>query len=151
MPADRNKLIAKAFAIKKRLGLTDEVFADLKIQITGIASIKTMDHVHLRAFVAGLDRMQPNQSDGQPADARRLNVGQYKKIIKLSIYILQWNNEQLKSFIAKQTGKSSISWLTAKEAYNVTEALSAMIERRQDGSASEYTGQTRHRSNRSAT
>jgi len=139
---ERNKLIAKAFAIKKRLGLSDQIFTDLKVQFTGKDSIKNMDDIHLRAFVAGMNRLQPRQDQGRPAVSRRLSQQQSAKIIKLAIYVLLWSIDQLNGFLQRQTGKNNLQWLTAREAWEVTEALSAIIEREKDVAG--YSKETRH-------
>ncbi len=146
MKDQRSRLISRCFAIKNKLGLSDEVFADLKVQLTGMDSIKKMDSIRLRAFVAGLDRLSPREHEERPASQRRLSAGQRGKILRLGLGVLHWTADQVNGFLEKQTGKSNIDWLSAREAWNVTEALCAIIERRKDNGQEGYSSATRHKS-----
>jgi hypothetical protein len=140
----RKRLIGRAYALKSQMAMSDDDFEQLKKDSTGVISIRLMDLMHLKAFVAAIARLQTSKE--LPATVRRLSDGQYRKIIKLAKYILKWNDAQLMKFIEGKAGKRNISWLTAREAYNITEALSAMIERStSNGVKSKYKNTTRHR------
>lgn len=139
----RKKLMARAHVLKAQIGMSDADFDRLKTEETGIGHLRLMDLVHLRAFVAAMDRL--SSSPEAPAATRRLSDGQYRKIIKLSRYILCWSDKQTDSFIEKETGKHSLKWLTAREAFNLTEALSAIIERSSSHAVkARYRTSTRH-------
>ena len=126
----RNKLISKAFALKKQLALSDSEFNALKNTATQVSSIRLMDNTHLRAFVSELEKLLPQNDIAKPATMRRLSSGQRAKILRLWLGVLQRRPLDLNSFLAKMTGKLDLRWLTASEAYNVIEAISAIIERR---------------------
>lgn len=141
---ERKKLIARSYVIKSQIGMSDADFSRLKKEATGVPHLRLMDSTHLRAFVAAMARLA--NSPEAPASTRRLSDGQYRKIIKLARYILCWTDKQLDSFVEKETGKHSLKWLTSREAFNLTEALSAIIERSSSHAIrSRYQASTRHR------
>ena len=140
----RKRLISRAHVLKAQIGLTDDDFEQLKKSTTGVPSLRLMDLAHLRAFVAAIERLQSSKE--LPAAARRLSDGQYRKIIKLGKYILRWTDQQIDAFIERETGKKNLKWLTAREAYNVTEALSSIIERSNSHAVkARYSDQSRRR------
>lgn len=142
----RKKLMARAYVVKAQLGMSDADFNRLKVETTGYAHLRLMDRLHLRAFLAALDRLANDAAT--PAVSRRLSDGQYRKIIKLARYILRWSDSQISAFIEKETGKQNLKWLTAREAYNLTEALSAIIERSTSHAVkSRYRTDARHHKN----
>lgn len=139
-------MIAKAHAIKRSLGMSDDDFSLVKQSATGVASITLMDDLHLRAFVSAIERIQ-DKDHTKPAVQRRLSAGQRSKILRLGLGVLHWSPDQINAFLKKQTGKENIDWLSAKEAWNVVEALCAMSERNvRHGKNSGYDGTARHKS-----
>jgi phage gp16-like protein len=131
----RRSLLAKVHVARKELGLDEDTYRGVLIQVTGQSSageldqqqlVAVLDHFKLRGFTA-----QPRKAGAaRPADhpsARKARA------LWISLYHLgavrNGSEQALEAFAARQLKCERMQWMRQSDCYRLIEALKAMAER----------------------
>lgn len=113
----------RIFAMARELDLDNDVLHDLVAGATGEAHISKLTIDQAGKVIEALIRMAENPRPG------RLTPGQRKKILKLG-HLMGWHWRQIDGMCRRVVKVASLDWLTPQDAWKVTEAMKAMVERR---------------------
>jgi hypothetical protein len=114
----------RIFAMAWELSLDNDVLHDLVAGATGEAHISKLTVDQAGKVIEALIRMVERPRPG------RLTPGQRKKILKLG-YLLDWERRQIDGMCRRVVNVASMDWLTPRDAWKVTEAMKAMVKRRE--------------------
>ncbi len=133
------KQLALIHIAKKELNLTDDYYRMMLQRVGGVDSSKDLNYPGFRKLMR-LFRDLGWKGTGQRDEyrsvkgERMVSPGQIKKIWKLWFLWVGDGNptakQQLRKFLFARFKVSDVRWLTYKKAYQVIEAIKAMLARR---------------------
>ncbi len=125
-----NKQIRLIWWLSKQLGMDSEALHEAVFGITGERHISRLNQDQAKMTIHHLERMI--RKDQTILDPVRMTKAQRGKIFKL-MYLLKWQKKQLDGLAKRVTGVHKIEWLTRHQAYDLIEAMRAILRRRDDG------------------
>lgn len=123
MTVERHKMLAKLHVLKKHQGLSDEDYRAKLMRLTGHDSAASLTNVQLQSAVASFHNKQ-KANNSYTAKLKALYLAAYN-LGGLD----DGSDAAIDAFIARQTGKLKIQFLTAADANSVTEALKRICAR----------------------
>jgi len=112
----------RIFGMARNLGMDDELLHDAVFSVTGEAHISKLTVDQAAKVIQSLVGMSEKPRPG------RLSPEARRKILALG-YALGWQPKQVNGMCRRVTNVASIEWLTPRDAWKVTEAMKAMVER----------------------
>ena len=121
---DRNAMLGRLHQLKKLQGLDDDAYRDKLERLTGKRSATELSEEQLAAAVASFHGKHSHSAHPHHAKVKAL-------------WIAAWNlgglahgdDAALDAFVARQTGKQRLAFITPPEANSVTEALKSICSR----------------------
>ena len=137
-----HKQIALIHIAKQELGLSEEYYRKLLGEL-GVKSSKELDQAGFQRLMNKFEllgfRRQTTKAKKRGDDVPGMaSEGQKAKIWKLWFLWMGGDEDlaearrQLRNFLFKRFGVSDVRWLTREKAWDVIEALKAMVARRSD-------------------
>jgi len=126
----RNPLLAKIHIARKELAIPEEQYRALLVRITGQNSASVLRDAQLQAVLDEFRRFgwaPANTFKRSDKKHVRLVFALWTELGRLGA--VDATRPALRAFVERQAGVADPEFLTAQEAYKVTEALKSWIER----------------------
>lgn len=126
----RNPHLAKIHIARKELALPEDQYRALLVRITGQDSASGLSDAKLQAVIAELGRLGWSpRATFKPSGKRHVRhvFALWTELGRLGA--VDATRPALRAFCQRQAGVSDPEFLSSQDAYKVTEALKAMIDR----------------------
>jgi phage gp16-like protein len=130
-PEDRRKTLAKIHIAKKDLGLDDDTYRAMLLELTGKSSSKDLTDQQLGKLMHHLKKrgFKPKAPVGSGSQRRQANDPESTKIRALWLFLYEIglvNNPSeaaLAAYVKRQTGVDDLHWLNSLQCERVIESL----------------------------
>ena len=129
---ERRSLIAKVHVAKKEMGLVDDDYRQMLIDVTGRASSADCTVAELRDMVEAMKRkgFAPKKAGPKAADSPFASKARALWISLYHLGAIENPSEQaLEAFARRQLGCMKMQWANQAEGYKLVEALKAIANR----------------------
>lgn len=131
IPVNRNRLIARLHAMRRELGLDEELYRDKLEQITGKRSAAQLSDAELEEAVTRFRQgARVHRAARMPATKQgRMIQAQWISLYNLGA-VQDASDEALMAFVKRQTGLDAVRWLNShQDVVKVAEALKDWMAR----------------------